>query len=86
MNNTEPDWTPIGQNVNPFYQKHRWAFQAAKEKPKPKRDTNPVAHCATCRRSKRERAFKIYDVANDTFFCNAACHGVANLANEGTKS
>jgi|GEM_PF-3963545 hypothetical protein len=34
---------------------------------------NPVANCATCRRSQRERHFVIYDAGNNKFFCNDAC-------------
>lgn len=69
----DPDWEQDGMNVNPFYQKHRFKWQSATEKPGKKVDRNPIAHCATCFKTKREKAFQVYDVANNKFFCDDAC-------------
>ena len=38
----------------------------------PKKDFNPVAHCAACYTSRREKAFGVYDSANDKFYCSDA--------------
>ena len=47
--------------------------QAQAKKAQVKRDMNPVTHCATCLHPRREKAFEVYDVANDLFYCNTTC-------------
>ena len=39
----------------------------------PAKPNNPVAHCATCLKPRRQKAFKIYDGINDVFFCDEVC-------------
>jgi len=74
------DWTPDKANKNPFYaespdhwKNHRYRNQSGQAKPEPRTNANPVAHCATCKAAKREKAFKIYDYPNDKYFCNETC-------------
>jgi hypothetical protein len=83
------NWTPDKANENPFYAKspdhwenHRYRAQSNEAKKGPTRKTNPVAHCATCKAAKRERAFEIYDWANDKMFCNDACEQARKDRNE----
>ena len=49
------------------YKKGLAKLKAAMKKPKP--DRNPVAHCAACYKPRREKAFEVYDSANDNFYC-----------------
>ena len=68
-------WT--GRDLMAYTDAYRYYTAKLKKKAatdaRTKASWNPVTHCATCIKPRREKAFGIYDWANDKFFCNETC-------------